>query len=202
MASTTKQNIFCVSCLVQGVQCPAKRRGKPCPMAHTIGEINPGKCNRGGGGGGEECRCKYRKYPFVCQFIHDGETKEKYSNRVGFDPKHEKYDHCSPVGIYKELDDCRDLVDELKKKISKFDLKNIPDKDRAYVRRTQNAIRHLSIKINWLTEIIKKMDDLKRQEPKKMTEEEWEKFRRQEAMEDRRDKYREQYREMMYDRDN
>lgn len=93
-------------------------------------------------------------------------------------------------------------MDELKKKISKFDLKNIPDKDRAYVRRTQNAIRHLSIKINWLTEIIKKMDDLKRQEPKKMTEEEWEKFRRQEAMEDRRDKYREQYREMMYDRDN
>lgn len=151
MASTTNKNIFCVSALVQGVQCPAKRRGKPCPMAHTIGEINPGKCNRGGGG--EECRCKYRKYPFTCHFIHNGETKEKYAERLGFDPKHEKYNDYSYKQIKEEIKDCVKLVDELKGKIAKFDLKKIPETDKAYVRRTQNTIRHLSIKTEWLRTI-------------------------------------------------
>jgi hypothetical protein len=151
MASTTKTNIFCVSVLVQGVQCPAKRRGKTCPMAHTIGEVNPGKCNRGGGG--EECRCKDRKYPFTCHFIHNGETKEKYAERLGFDPKHEKYNDYSYKQIKEEIKDCGKLVDELKGKISKFDLEKIPETDKAYVRRTQNAIRHLSIKTEWLRSI-------------------------------------------------
>ena len=151
MASTTKTNIFCVSALVQGVQCPAKRRGKTCPMAHTIGEVNPGKCNRGGGG--EECRCKDRKYPFTCHFIHNGETKEKYAERLGFDPKHEKYNDYSYKQIKQEIKDCGKLVDELKGKIAKFDLKKIPETDKAYVRRTQNAIRHLSIKTEWLRSI-------------------------------------------------
>ena len=151
MATNTKMNIFCVSCLVQGVQCPAKRRGKTCPMAHTIGEINPGKCNRGGGG--EECRCKYRKYPFTCHFIHDGESKEKYAERLGFDPKHEKYNDYSYKQIKQEIKDCVKLVDELKGKIAKFDLKKIPETDKAYVRRTQNSIRHLSIKTEWLRSI-------------------------------------------------
>ena len=147
----SKNIIFCVSCLVQGVQCPAKRRGKTCPMAHTIGEVNPGKCNRGGGG--EECRCKDRKYPFTCHFIHNGETKEKYAERLGFDPKHEKYNDYSYKQIKQEIKDCRKLVDELKGKIAKFDLKKIPETDKAYVRRTQNSIRHLSIKTEWLRSI-------------------------------------------------
>lgn len=151
MASTTETNIFCVSALVQGVQCPAKRRGKTCPMAHTIGEVNPGKCNRGGGG--EECRCKYRKYPFTCHFIHNGETKEKYAERLGFDPKHEKYNDYSYKQIKQEIKDCVKIVDELKGKIAKFDLKKIPETDKAYVRRTQNSIRHLSIKTEWLRSI-------------------------------------------------
>lgn len=151
MASTTKTNIFCVSCLVQGVQCPATRRGKTCPMAHTIGEVNPKKCNRGGGG--EECRCKDRKYPFTCHFIHNGETKEKYAERLGFDPKHEKYNDYSYKQIKQEIKDCRKLVDELKGKIAKFDLKKIPETDKAYVRRTQNSIRHLSIKTEYLRSI-------------------------------------------------
>ena len=152
MASTIKMNInFCVSVLVQGVQCPAERRGKTCPMAHTIGEVNPGKCNRGGGG--EECRCKDREYPFTCHFIHDGETNEKYAERLGFDPNHEKYNDCSYKKIKEEIKGCEKLVDELKGKISKFDLKKIPEKDKAYVRRTQNTIHHLSLKIKWLRSI-------------------------------------------------
>ncbi len=147
MASTTKMNInFCVSVLVQGVQCPAERRGKQCHMAHTIGKVNPKKCNREGG----ECRCKDRKYPFVCQFIHEGETKEMYSNRVGFDPEHTKYNNCSYKEYESEYNECGKLVDELDDKIAKFDLSNIPEKDKAYVRRTQNSIHHLSLKRKWL----------------------------------------------------
>ena len=119
---------YCVSVMVQGVQCPAERRGKQCHMAHTSDEVNPRKCNRGSEG--EECRCKHRTYPFVCQFIHE-ETKEEYSKRVGFDPNHEKYNDYSLVEIKKEMDKCGEVVDELKGKISKFDLKKIPEKDKA-----------------------------------------------------------------------
>ena len=148
MASITKTNIYCVSVLVQGVQCPAQRRGQVCRMAHTMEEVNPRKCNR------EECRCKYRKYPFVCQFIHDDETKEEYSIRVGFDPNHTKYNGYSLVEIKKEVEFCGEVIDELKGKISKFDsAREIPEKDKAYVRRTQNSIHHLSLKIKWLSAI-------------------------------------------------
>ncbi len=143
---------YCVSVMVQGVQCPAERRGKQCHMAHTSDEVNPRKCNRGSEG--EECRCKHRTYPFVCQFIHE-ETKEEYSKRVGFDPNHEKYNDYSLVEIKKEMDKCGEVVDELKEKISKFDLNKIPEKDKAYVRRTQNSIHHLSLKIKWFHRDIK-----------------------------------------------
>lgn len=156
MAAITNKNItYCVSVLVPGVQCPAKRRGKPCHMAHTIGKVNPKKCNREGGG--EECRCKYRKYPFVCQFIHEGETKEVYSKRVGFDPEHTKYNNCSYKEYESAYNECGKLVDELDEKIAKFDLSNIPEKDKAYVRRTQNSIHHLSLKRKWLYKIMNEM---------------------------------------------
>ena len=154
MAAITNKNItYCVSVMIQGVQCPAKRRGKPCHMAHTIGKVNPKKCNREDG----ECRCKYRKYPFVCQFIHEGETKEMYSNRVGFDPEHKKYEMCSYKECENEYNECGKLVDELNGKIAKFDLNNIPEKDKAYVRRTQNSIHHLSLKRKWLYKIMNQM---------------------------------------------
>jgi len=157
MAAITNKNItYCVSVLVQGVQCPAKRRGKPCYMAHTMGKVNPRKCNREGGG--EECRCKDRKYPFVCQFIHKGETKEMYSNRVGFDPEHTKYNNCSYKEYESEYNECGKVVDELDGKIfGKFDLSNIPEKDKAYVRRTQNSIHHLSLKRKWLYKIMNRL---------------------------------------------
>lgn len=157
MASITNKNInYCVSCLVQGVQCPAERVGKPCPMAHTIGEVNPRKCNREEGG--EECRCKCRKYPFVCQFIHDGETKEEYAKRLGFDPEHRKYDNCSYEEYESEYNECGKLVDELRLKIGKFDLSNIQEKDKTYVRRTQNSIHHLSLKHKWLLKNMKECE--------------------------------------------
>uniref|UniRef100_A0A6C0LVD9 Uncharacterized protein n=1 Tax=viral metagenome TaxID=1070528 RepID=A0A6C0LVD9_9ZZZZ len=165
MAAVSKQNItYCVSVMIQGVQCPAKRRGKQCHMAHTIGKVNPKKCNREEGG----CRCKNRKYPFVCQFIHEGETKEMYSNRVGFDPEHKKFENCSYKEYESEYNECGKLVDELDGKIfGKFDLSNIPEKDKAYVRRTQNlsnipekdkayvrrtqnSIHHICLKRAWL----------------------------------------------------
>lgn len=156
MAITTDKNItYCVSVLVQGVQCPAKRRGKQCHMAHTMGKVNPRKCNREGGG--TECRCKDRKYPFVCQFIHEGETKEMYSNRVGFDPEHKKFENCSYKEYESEYNECGKLVDELNEKIAKFDLNNIPEKDKAYVRRTQNSIHHLSLKRKWLYKIMNRL---------------------------------------------
>ena len=169
MSSVDNSNMnitYCVSVLVQGVQCPAERRGKPCHMAHVMGKVNPRKCNRESESesGGEECRCKYRKYPFVCQFIHEGETKEDYAKRVGFDPKHVKYDHYSLMKIKKELDDCGELLNELKKKIAKFNLDKVPAKDIAYVRRTQNSIHHLSLKIKWLNGI-RKEKERKRNNP-------------------------------------
>ena len=157
MAAITNKNItYCVSVLVQGVQCPAERRGKPCHMAHTMGKVNPRKCNREGGG--EECRCKNRKYPFVCQFIHKGETKEEYAKRLGFDPEHTKYNNCSYKEYESEYNECGKVVDELDGKIfGKFDLSNIPEKDKAYVRRTQNSIHHLCLKRKWLYKIMKEM---------------------------------------------
>ena len=157
MAYVSNMNItYCVSVLVQGVQCPAKRRGEPCHMAHTMGKVNPRKCNREGGGG--ECRCKDRKYPFVCQFIHKGETKEMYSIRVGFDPEHTKYNNYSYKEYESEYNECGKVVDELDGKIfGKFDLSNIPEKDKAYVRRTQNSIHHLYLKRKWLYKIMKEM---------------------------------------------
>lgn len=159
MAAITNKNItYCVSVLVQGVQCPAKRRGKPCHMAHVMGKVNPRKCNREGGDGGEECRCKYRKYPFVCQFIHEGETKEVYSKRVGFDPEHKKFENYSYKEYKIEYDECGKLLDELDGKIyGKFDLSNIPEKDKAYVRRTQNSTHHICLKRKWLRKNMNEM---------------------------------------------
>jgi hypothetical protein len=123
-----------------------------------MGKVNPRKCNREGGDGGEECRCKDRKYPFVCQFIHKGETKEMYSNRVGFDPEHTKYNNCSYKEYESEYNECGKVVDELDGKIfGKFDLSNIPEKDKAYVRRTQNSIHHLSLKRKWLYKIMNRL---------------------------------------------
>ena len=143
--------------MIQGVQCPAKRRGKPCHMAHAIEEVNPRKCNREEGN--EGCRCKDRNYPFVCQLIHEGETREMYSDRVGFDPEHIKYDNYNYKELESEYNDCGKVVDELGEKIfGKFDLSNIPEKDKAYVRRTQNSIHHLCLKRKWLLKNMKERE--------------------------------------------
>ena len=145
------QNInFCISGLVPGVQCPAKRRGQTCRLAHTPDEVNPKPCKREGG---ESCRCRDRAYPFVCQFIHAGEDKDAYSRRVGFDPKYKKYEGFSYKQYKADYDDCEKLITELGEKIAKFadvDARAISDKDKAYVKRTEISMHHLKLKRKWL----------------------------------------------------
>ena len=95
MAAVSNQNIksaFCPCVIVQGVKCPAGRRGKVCNRAHTIDEIQPKPCTREKEG--EGCFCRDKPWPLVCVFIHEGESvKDDYPKRLGFDPEHKAFDN-------------------------------------------------------------------------------------------------------------
>ena len=110
MATIMSKNIhklYCKSCLVQGMRC----KGGGCTWAHTTAEVEPNQCRR------DECRCRFREAPYRCQYIHTGESKEEYAQRLGFDPKHEKYDSYSHIEIGIEIERINNMIDLIYDKI-------------------------------------------------------------------------------------
>ena len=141
-----------------------------CRMAHASEEVNPRKCNREGGGAGVRI---VSTRLFVSLFTIAKPKKSILTAWVLTQIIK------STTGVV--IKNVR--TNTLNEKITEFDLDNVPEKDKAYVRRTQNSIHHISLKRKWL---YKRMIDA---------------WARQEARESRYDKYREQYREMLDDRD-
>jgi hypothetical protein len=162
MASKSNQNIFsqyCMSTRVPGHTCSALRKGVECTYAHTRDVINPNLCRWG------ECRARDQPFPYTCTYIHKGETKSEYSDRVDFD---RNYD-CLNMSIVKRyVDECDTIIAALKESNWK---------------RTNTSLHHLNTKRAYLESLFQK---------KLIALDEWAK---KEAYYHRRDKYREQYRE-------
>jgi hypothetical protein len=110
MATTPSKNIhklYCKSCIIPGMRC----KGGGCTWAHTTEEIEPNQCRR------DECRCRWREAPNRCQYIHADESKEEYARRLGFDPKHEKYDSYSHIEIGIEIERINNMINTIYDKI-------------------------------------------------------------------------------------
>mgnify|MGYP000844833755 FL=1 len=174
MAAVNQSNIytdFCPSVIVQGVKCPYRHNGGACPYAHTKEEIQLRKCTREVAE--PVCWSRNYKWPFICKMIHKDETKEEYADRLGFDPDHVKYDRCSYGKCNEYLNECNEIITKINK-IEGID---------------NNRLNYAIIKKKFLEDLV---------QTKKKELDAWE---RQEAKDHRRDKYREQYNEMLYDRD-
>jgi hypothetical protein len=184
MASKSNQNIFsqyCMSTRVPGHTCSALRRGVECTYAHTRDAINPRICKRVGG----ECRAKDRPFPNTCTFIHEGETKSEYSERVDFD---RDYSKLSFGNVANQVVECDAILAEMKEKAARsFWHDSSTEADRIYFKRMNTSIRLLNTKRSFLAA-------LETEKKKKLDE-----WARWEAHEDRRDKYREQYLESLED---
>ena len=157
MAAVSNQNIkstFCPCVIVQGVKCPAGRRGKVCNRAHTLDEIQPKPCTREKEG--EGCFCRDKPWPLVCVFIHEGESvKEDYPKRLGFDPEHKAFDNKTCSELNRLLDECynhkKHFLDELDWYEKNYG-DDIPEEDLDYVKQTRFIVHILNKKEEFLTE--------------------------------------------------
>jgi len=152
MATINKPNIFseyCPSVLIQGKKCSAKQKGKKCNRAHKRDEIFPEKCMREGGMLG--CSHRYDKTPLICKFIHDGETKQEFTDRLGFDPENIKYNNYTSTQI------C-DTISDLKKNIKKLKYRNSTlgeeFSNQKYIQRNNKAIDQLKTKKKFLNDLV------------------------------------------------
>jgi hypothetical protein len=145
MAAVSKQNIkstFCPCVLVQGVKCPAGRRGKVCTRAHTTDEIQPKPCTREKEG--EGCFCKDKPWPLVCVFIHDGESvKDDYPKRLGFDPEHKAFDNKTWSELNSLADECYKHKKYFQDSLGWYEKNygdDIPEEDLDYVKQTRFVV--------------------------------------------------------------
>ena len=106
MAFVSKMNIeFCESVVVQGSKCKGG-----CGRSHTKESVRPRLCDSV-----LPCVYRYREFPFMCRYIHEGEDIDTYCKRVGFDPDHKMFDNkkLSVLRLVKER--LRNALDELEK---------------------------------------------------------------------------------------
>ena len=157
MAAVSNQNIksaFCPCVIVQGVKCPAGRRGKVCNRAHTIDEIQPKPCTREKEG--EGCFCRDKPWPLVCVFIHEGESvKDDYPKRLGFDPEHKAFDNKTWSELNRLSNECyehkkyfQDSLDWYEKNYGD----DIPEEHLDYVKQTRFVVSLLKKKEKFVAE--------------------------------------------------
>ena len=157
MAAVSKQNIkstFCTCVIVQGVKCPAGRRGKVCNRAHTIEEIQPIPCTREKEG--EGCFCKDKPWPLVCVFIHEGESvKDDYPKRLGFDPEHKAFDNKTWSELNSLANECYKHKKYFQDSLEWYDKTygdDIPEDDLDYVKQTRSIVYLLKKKEKFVAE--------------------------------------------------
>ena len=157
MASVTNQNIkayFCACVIVQGVKCPASRRGKVCNRAHTIEEIQPKPCTREKDG--EGCFCKDNPWPLVCVFLHEGESvKEDYPKRLGFDPEHKAFDNKTWSELNSLANECYKHKKYFQDSLGWYEKNygdDIPEDDLDYVKQTRSIVSLLNKKEKFVAE--------------------------------------------------
>lgn len=148
MTSITNQNIFseyCPSVLVQGMRCPARRKGEKCKFAHRRDEIFPYKCTREEGITG--CSLRYHTTPLMCKRIHNDETKKEFTERLGFDPEHEKYNDYTSTQLYNTLV-------EIEKDTLKLKERHVYIVNERDIKKNNKAIHKLKIKKKFLNELL------------------------------------------------
>lgn len=173
MAAVSKQNIkstFCTCVIVQGVKCPAGRRGKVCNRAHTIEEIQPKPCTLEKEG--EGCFCRDKPWPLVCVFLHEGESvKEDYPKRLGFDPEHKAFDNKTWSELNRLSDECYQHKKYFQDSLEWYDETygdDIPEDDLDYVKQTRSIVSLLNKKEFFLAD---KADDANHAEMTRLEEE-------------------------------
>ena len=169
MVPIINENIYpryCYSTVIQGMTCPTQLNGKRCRRAHSRDEINPDKCRREQTNMG--CMHMNSEQPFTCVYIHTGETKSGYTDRLGFDPQHIKYNNCTSRDLYDRIDNINRIIEELKDTIVGLNHTNVTAVNKSFWHRTNSNIRHLTIKRKFLRNIlIKKIEDEDHEEIKK-----------------------------------
>jgi len=157
MAAVSNQNIksaFCPCVIVQGVKCPAGRRGKVCNRAHTIDEIQPKPCTREKEG--EGCFCRDKPWPLVCVFIHEGESvKDDYPKRLGFDPEHKAFDNKTWSELNRLSNECYEHKKYFQDSLDWYEENygdDIPEDDLDYVKQTRFIVSLLKKKEEFVSE--------------------------------------------------